>query len=54
LSIDRRRALLYAALAAVRVRSTEPEIHIVRTWLDTSWGLGAIVVGMRGHDLRPR
>ena len=47
---DRRRALLLAALAAVRVKEwqTVPELAMFHARLDTG-GLGAIVVGMRRH-----
>ncbi len=46
-----RRALLCAALAAVLVKSRERELAMVHAWLDSWSGLGAIVVGMRRHDL---
>src|SRR5262249_61727415 len=51
--IDRRRALLVAALAAVRVTSREPALLVVHAWLDSWRGIGSIVVGMarHGYDL---
>src|SRR5262249_60453998 len=51
--IDRRRALLVAALAAVRVTSREPALLVVHVWLDSWRGIGSIVVGMarHGYDL---
>ncbi len=44
---DRRRALVVAALAALRVKSREPELVLVHAWLDSGPGLGAGVVGRR-------
>jgi hypothetical protein len=51
--IDRRRALLVAALAAVRVTSREPVLLVVHAWLDSWRGIGSMVVGMarHGYDL---
>jgi len=46
---DRRRALLIAALSAVRVNSRAQELVMLHAWLDTWSGLGAIVVGMQRH-----
>src|SRR2546425_11229970 len=43
----RRRALLLAALAAVRVNSRAQELVMLHAWLDAWSGLGAIVVGMQ-------
>jgi hypothetical protein len=51
---DSRRALLVAALAAVLVKSCEPEFAMIHTWLDSWSGLGAIVVGMRRHGYELR
>ena len=50
---DRRRAVLVAALAAVRVSSREPALLVVHAWLDSWRGIGLIVVGMarHGYDL---
>jgi len=52
-NVARRRALLVAALVAVRVKSREPEINLIHAWLDSWTGLGLVVVGMarRGYDL---
>ena len=49
--IDRRRALLIAALAAVRVRKRQfvRELVLLHAWLDLRSGLGLIVVGMQRH-----
>ena len=51
--IDQRRAVLVAALAAVRVNSREPALLVVHGWLDSWRGIGLIVVGMarHGYDL---
>src|SRR5436190_23103006 len=46
---DQRRALLVAALAAVRVKSHEPELLLVHALLDSWRGLGLITAGMRRH-----
>jgi hypothetical protein len=44
---DRRRALLVAALAALRVRNVDaPELRLVHRLLDSWSGIGLIVVGM--------
>jgi hypothetical protein len=48
-TLRRRRSLLVAALACARVKSAEPEIRLVRCWLDSWSGLGAVVVGMLRH-----
>src|SRR2546425_13268753 len=47
--IDRRRALLVAALAAARVTSREPALLVVRAWLDSWRGMSSLVEGMAGH-----
>jgi len=44
-----RRALLLAALAAVRVKTQAPEFAILHAWLDSWSGLGLVVVGMQRH-----
>src|SRR5881628_2263562 len=44
-----RRALLLAALAAVRVKTDAPELAILHAWLDSWSGLGLVVVGMQRH-----
>src|SRR2546427_1812857 len=44
-----RRALLLAALAAVRVKTQAPEFAILHAWLDSWSGLGLIVLGMHRH-----
>ena len=46
---DQRRALLVAALAAVRVKSREPELALVHALLDSWRGLGLLTAGMRRH-----
>ncbi len=46
----RRRALLVAALAALRVRNTE--LRLVHTLLDSWRGIGLIVVGMAWHGFQ--
>ena len=50
---DQRRALLYAALACTRIKTTAPEVAMVRRWLDTWNGTGAMIVGMtrQGYDV---
>src|SRR2546427_158806 len=45
-----RRALLLAALAAVRVKTQAPEFAILHAWLDSWSGLGLIVLGMHRHS----
>src|SRR5688500_7518597 len=45
-----RRSRLIAALAAVRVQASVPEIRLVREWLDQWSGLGLIVAGMARQD----
>src|SRR5438876_10191154 len=44
-----RRALLLAALAAMRVKTDAPELAILHAWLDSWSGLGLVVVGMQRH-----
>src|SRR5262245_15605386 len=44
--VARHRGLLIAALAALRVRQSEPELAVVHRWLDNWTGIGHIVVGM--------
>src|SRR2546426_5812740 len=46
---DQRRALLVAALAAVRIKSHEPELFLVHAVLDSWRGLGLLTAGMRRH-----
>src|SRR5262249_30988787 len=47
------RALLTAALGFPQLREEPPEVKMLRQWLDTWSGLGAVVDGMRrlGYDL---
>src|SRR2546427_5636371 len=45
---NHRRVILVAALAAVRVKSHEPELFLVHALLDSWRGLGLITAGMRG------
>ncbi len=44
-----RRALLLAALAAMRVKTDAPELAILHAWPDSWFGLGLVVVGMQRH-----
>jgi len=44
-----RRALLLAALAAMRVKTDAPELAILHAWPDSWSGLGLVVVGMQRH-----
>src|SRR5213595_2283841 len=44
-----RRALLLAALAAMRVKTNAPELAILHAWPDSWFGLGLVVVGMQRH-----
>ena len=52
---DSRRALLTAAVgfALLPVRHDQPEVGVLRRWLDTWTGLGLVTVGMarQGYDL---
>ncbi len=50
---DRRRALLVAALAALRVRNLDaPELRHAHALLDSWRGIGLIVVGMARHGFQ--
>jgi hypothetical protein len=42
-----RRVLLTAALGFLQLRQDPPEVMVLRQWLDTWSGLGAVVEGMR-------
>ena|SRR5438094_9912722 len=44
-----RRALLYAALAAVHVKRSTPELALVHFLLDSWCGIGFVVIGMLRH-----
>jgi hypothetical protein len=44
--LARRRSLLVAALVALRVKASEPELIAVHCWLDNWAGVGLIVTGM--------
>src|SRR5436309_15090344 len=44
-----RRALLLAALAAMRVKTDAPELAILHAWPDSWFGLGLVVAGMQRH-----
>src|ERR1043166_3948983 len=46
---NHRRVLRVAALAAVRVKSHEPELVLVHALLDSWRGLGLLTAGMRRH-----
>ena len=50
----RRRALLTAALGFTRVPPDAPELRLLRAWLDSWRGIGALAVGMgrQGYDLQ--
>lgn len=48
--LARRRALLTAALAALRVKQEEPELAMIHHWLDNWTGLGHVVTGMQRQD----
>ncbi len=48
-SETQRRLLLIAALACTRVNTTAPEVAMVRRWLDSWNGTGAVIVGMVRH-----
>ncbi len=50
--LARRRSLLVAALVAVRVKESMPELEMMHRWLDNWAGLGHIVVGMERKDSR--
>ncbi len=50
---DKRRALLTAALGALRVRNLDaPELRLVHALLDSWRGIGLIVVGMARHGFQ--
>ncbi len=50
---DNRRALLIAALAALRVRNLDaPELRAVHELLDSWRGIGLVVVGMARHGFQ--
>jgi hypothetical protein len=48
--LTRRRSLLTAALAAVRVKQDEPELAMMHRWLHSGRGLGDVVTGMARQD----
>jgi len=50
--LSRRRRLLLAAPAALRVRTSEPELALVHRWLDNWAGLGLIATGMERQGFR--
>ncbi len=52
--LARRRSLLVAALAALRVKESMPEIEMMHRWLDNWEGVGLITTGMerQGHRLQ--
>lgn len=49
-----RRAVLTAALGFTRLSTDAPELRLLRAWLDSWRGIGALAVGMgrRGDDLQ--
>ena len=51
--MDRRRALLRAALGFPQLRQQPPEVAPLRRWLDSWAGIGAIAEGMhrQGFDI---
>ena len=50
--LARRRSLLVAALVALCVKQSEPELAAVHRWLDNWAGLGLIATGMERHGYR--
>ena len=50
--LERRRSLLVAALAALRVKTRELELEAVHRWLDNWTGLGLIATGMEHQGYR--
>jgi hypothetical protein len=52
-SASERRAALIAALGFLRVRPEPPEVGLLRCWLDSWAGVGAVVDGMvrQGFDV---
>lgn len=51
--VERRRALLTAALGFLQLGDQPPEVASLRRWLDSWNGLGAVVTGMerQGYDV---
>ena len=47
-----RRSLLSAALAALRVKASEPELVAVHRWLDNWSGVGLVATGMERQGYR--
>jgi hypothetical protein len=52
-SLTERRSVLMAALGFLELRHQPPEVVMLRQWLDSWSGLGAVVVGMerQSYDL---
>ena len=52
--MDRRRALLVAALGFVQLTPRMPSLRVLHAWLDSWAGVGVIAGGMlrHGYDLR--
>ena len=50
--LARRRSLLVAALVALCVKQSEPELAAVHRWLDNWTGLGLIATGMERQGYR--
>jgi hypothetical protein len=52
-SLTERRAVLVAALGFLQLPEQPPAVAMLRRWLDSWSGLGAVVVGMerQGYDL---
>jgi len=50
--VARRRSLLIAALAALRVKASEPELAAVHQWLDNWNGLRLIAIGVERQRYR--
>ena len=50
--LARRRSLLTAALAALRVNALEPELALIHRWLDSWSGLGLVAAGMERQGYR--
>ena len=48
--LARRRNLLIAALVALRVKASMPELDMMHRWLDNWTGVGLIATGMERQD----
>ena len=52
LAVDRRRALLTAALGFLHLPPRAPELRLLHRWLDSWSGIGHVVVGMERYGFR--